>query len=53
MEGSEASVDASRVAECLLDVLQKDELPLRLPTGKDAYAALKTKEEAMLAELEK
>ena len=44
--------DSSKVAMCLFDTLQKEELPLRLPTGADAYTAIKAKETAKMEELE-
>ena len=46
-------VDTSKVAECLFDTLQRDELPLRLPTGVDAYTAITAKDTAKMEELER
>lgn len=45
--------DTSKVAQCLFDTLQLEELPLRLPTGTDAYNAIKAKEMAKMEELER
>ena len=49
---NEGLVDAERVASCLFEVLQGEELPLRLPTGRDSYAAIQGKEKAKMEELE-
>ncbi|KAL6248811.1 hypothetical protein RBB50_003874 [Rhinocladiella similis] len=46
-------VDPIEVAKCLFNTLQKDSIPLRLPTGPDAYTMIKAKETAKLDELEK
>lgn len=45
-------VDPRELAKCLFNTLQKDHIPLRLPTGPDAYAMIKAKETAKLEELE-
>ena len=51
---NEGLVEAGAVAKCLFDVLDKEDvLPLRLPTGKDSFAAIKGKEVAKMEELEK
>ena len=51
---NEGLVEAGAVAKCVFDVLNKEEvLPLRLPTGKDSFAAIKGKEVAKMEELEK
>ncbi len=51
---NEGMVEASAVASCLFDVLSKEEvLPLRLPTGKDSFQAIKGKEVAKMEELER
>jgi NAD(P)-dependent dehydrogenase (short-subunit alcohol dehydrogenase family) len=50
---SDGFVEAESVAKTLFEVLQGEELPLRLPTGKDAFSAIKGKEMAKMEELEK
>ena len=45
--------DTSNIAKCLFDTLQKNELPLRLTTGLDAFRIIKAKETAKMEELEK
>ena len=50
---NEKGVDPTEVARCLFEVLGREEIPLRLPTGQDAFAAIKWKEGAKMEELEK
>ena len=50
---NEKGTDASNVARCLFNVLQKDEIPLRLPTGQDAYEILERIEGEKIEELKR
>ena len=51
---TEGHVEAEKVAECLFQVLDGErELPMRLPTGRDAFAAIRGKEELKVEELER
>ncbi|KIX01841.1 uncharacterized protein Z518_09568 [Rhinocladiella mackenziei CBS 650.93] len=51
---NEKLIEAERVAKTLFDVLEKHEaLPMRLPTGKDAYGIIRAKESAKMDELER
>lgn len=50
---SDGMVEPKEVARCLFETLQKDEIPLRLPTGKDSFAAIKAKETAKMEELDR
>ena len=48
----EGLVEASTVAQCLFDVLMENEkLPMRLPTGSDAYGLIESREMAKMEEL--
>ena len=49
---TETHVEAEKVAQCLFETLQKEKIPMRLPTGKDSFGAIKGKETAKMEELE-
>ncbi len=49
---TETHVEAEKVAQCLFETLQKEKIPMRLPTGKDSFSAIKGKETAKFQELE-
>jgi NAD(P)-dependent dehydrogenase (short-subunit alcohol dehydrogenase family) len=50
---AESFVEPEEVAKCLFKVLGSDDMPLRLPTGKDAWAAVHAKEKLKTDELNK
>jgi NAD(P)-dependent dehydrogenase (short-subunit alcohol dehydrogenase family) len=52
-EASKSFAEAEDVARCLFDVLNGEEVPLRLFTGRDAYKKIKRKEGEKTAEMEK